>query len=113
MGSVAKGIHDGCHVVADAIVELDYIRLGYAQVFGECSVTVYTHANAVLANVQLASTAVAAMAAGYMAFARHAIAHLDVLYARTNIGYNAYIFMSNGHRSLYCLLAPFVPLVDV
>ena len=48
-----------------------------------------------------------------MAFARHTVAYFYVLYAWTHLCHNAYVFMAYGHRSLYCFLAPFVPLVDM
>ena len=69
--------------------------------------------NAVLANVLETAAAVAAVAAGNVAFARHAVAGLDVAHTRAHLLHDAHILVADGHRGLDGLLAPLVPLVDV
>ena len=110
---VAEGIHNGSHVVADARVEFHDVALGNAEVFGKRAVTVNAHADAVLANVLQAAAAIAAVAAGDVSLARHAVAHLDVAHACADFLHHAHIFVTDGHGRFDGLLAPFVPLINM
>ena len=74
---------------------------------------VYTYTNGVTAQMFSTFTAVTANTAGNVTFTGNTVAHSNVADTRTYFGYNTYILMTDGHRSLDGLLAPFVPLVDV
>ena len=113
VSSITEGVHDSRHIVRDTIVELYYVAFGDAEIFRKRTITVYTYADAVFTNVLQTTAAVTAMTTSDVTFTRYAVAHLNITHSGTYFGNNAYVFVTNGHGSLNCLLAPFVPLVDV
>jgi hypothetical protein len=113
MGGITEGVHDSGHIVRDTIVELHHIALRDAEVLSKSTITIYAYTDAVLANMLETTATVATMTTGDMSLTGNTVAHLDVAYTRANLGYYAYILVTDGHRSLDGLLAPLVPLVDV
>ena len=113
MGCISKGVHDGGHVVADTVIKFHDIALRNAKVFCKGTLTVYTHTNAVFADVLQTTTAIAAMTAGYMALTGDTVAHLDVAYTHTYLFHCTHILVADGHRCLDGFLTPFVPFIDV
>ena len=113
MGGIAKGVHDSSHIIADTVVELYDIALGNAKEFSKSAIAIDTYANAVLADMLKTTAAVAAMTAGNMTFARHAVAHFDVAHPGANLLNDANIFVADCHRRLDSFLTPFVPFINM
>jgi hypothetical protein len=113
MGGITEGVHDSGHIVRDTIVELHHIALRDAEVLSKSTITIYAYTDAVLANMLETTATVATMTTGDMSLTGNTVAHLDVTYTRTYLGYHAHILVTDGHGSLDGLLAPLVPLVDV
>lgn len=113
VGGIAEGVHDGGHVIADAIVQFHHVALGDGEVFGKGTVAVDAHADAVLADVLQSAAAVAAVSAGDVALTCDAVAHLDVAHAGAYLFHYAHVLVAYGHGGMDGFLAPLVPLVDV
>ena len=75
--------------------------------------TVDTDTNSVAAQMAAAGTAVAAVAARDVPFARHAVADRQAANLGAHLNDAAAIFVADGHRDRDGLLGPGVPLVNV
>ena len=114
MGSISERIHNCQKVIRNAGIHLHYIACRDAQIFGESSVTVHTHANGVLADVLASTTAVTAVAAGYMPLSSNAVTYLEILpHSASEFNDFTHILVANRHRGLNGVLRPLVPVVDV
>src|SRR5699024_9221519 len=74
---------------------------------------VHAHTLGVLAPLDVAGVAVAAAAAGDVAFAADPLAHMEAGDAGTQLGHLAHIFMADDHGGLDVLLGPGVPVIDM
>ena len=89
------------------------LRAGMQTILCERAVTVNADADVVLAPLDIAGVAVAAVAAGDMALAGDALADREARDARAKLGDLADILMADDLWGLDVLLRPLVPFVDM
>ena len=113
MGGVAHGVKEGHHVLRQVLVDEDHVAGRDAHVLSKSAVPVHAHALGVLAPLDVAGVAVAAVAAGDMALAADPAAHLQTLDASAQLGNLAHILMADDHGGPDVLHRPGVPVVDM
>ena len=110
---VAERIEDAGDVVGDRVRQLERVAGGDRQVLGETALAVHAHAHGVAAQVAPAGAAVAAVAAGDVAFARDAVADREAAHFAAHVDDAAEVLVADGHGHRDGLLRPGVPVVDV
>ena len=114
VGGVAEGVKEGHHVLGQGLVDDDDVGGGDADVLGKGAVPVHAHGDRVLAPLDVAGVAVAAVVAGDVALAGDPLAHVQAGDALAQLGDLAHVLMADGHgRVLDVLGGPGVPVVDV
>ncbi len=110
---VAERIEDGGQLIGDVVRQLEGVEGRDHQVFGEGTRAVHTHTNGVAAQVGATGTAVAAVAAGDVAFAGDAIADGEAAHFLADGDHLSHILVPHHHGDGNGLLGPLVPVVDV
>ena len=113
MRRVSEGVEDRGHLVADPIGDLEGVDRGNRQILGKGAGAVDTDANGVAAQMPPPGAAIAAEAAGDVAFARDAVADGEAAHLGAHVDHLADIFMTHLHRHGDGLLRPFVPFPDM
>jgi len=110
---VAEGVEERDDVLGQRLVDQDDVARGDADVLGERAVAVDADADMVLAPLDVAGVAVAAVAAGDVALAADPLADLVLVHALAQRRDLAHVFVSDDLGRLHMLLGPLVPLVDM
>ena len=115
--AVCVALPNGSRMLAMSSVtasgSLNALLAGMTQVFGEAALPVHAHAHGVAAQVAPAGAAIAAIAAGEVAFARHAIAEREAAHFAAHVDDAAEVLVAHGHGHRDGLLRPGIPVVDV
>ena len=93
--------------------ELEHVAGGKRQILRERTRAIHADTQRVAAQVAPAGAAVAAMSAGDVAFARHAVAGLDAAHFAADLDDLARVLVTDGHRHRDGFLRPRVPVVDM
>src|SRR6185369_4853910 len=110
---VAKRIEDRRQVVRDIVRNLERVESGDHQVFGECALAIDADADGIAAQVTAPGAAVAAEAAGDVAFARYAVADREAAHFLAHVDDLADVLMTDVHRHRNRLARPLVPVPDM
>ena len=113
MRGVAEGVKEGDDVLRKALVDGNDVARRDADILRERTVAVDADADVVLAPLDIAGMAVAAVTAGDMALAGDALADREARDARAKLGDLADILMADDLWGLDVLLRPLVPFVDM
>ena len=113
MRRVAERVENRRQVIGDVVGDLERVERGDHQVFGERALAVDADADGVAAQMAAPGAAVAAEAAGDVAFARHAIADREAAHFLAHVDDFAHILVADVHRHRNRLARPFVPVPDV
>ena len=113
MRGVAEGVKEGDDVLRQALVDGNDVARRDADILRERTVAVDADADMVLAPLDIAGMAVAAVTAGDMALAGDALADREARDARAKLGDLADILMADDLWGLDVLLRPLVPFVDM
>jgi hypothetical protein len=110
---VAVGVEDGGQIVADARGDLEGVEGRDHQVLGKAAGAVDAHADGVAAQVAAPGAAVAAVAAGDVAFAGDTVTERKAAHFLADLDHFADIFVAHVHGHRNGLLRPLVPVPDV
>ena len=113
MRGVAEGVEEGDNVLRETLVDGNDVACRDADELRERAVTVNADADVVLAPLDIAGVAVAAVAAGDMALAGDALADREARDACAEFRDLADILMADDLRGLNVLLRPLVPFVNM
>ena len=113
VGGVAEGVEEGDHVLVQLGVDDDDVAGGDAHVLREGAVPIHAHAVGVLAPLDVAGVAVAAVAAGDVALAADPHAHLKAGDAGAQLRDLAHVLVADDHGGLHMLRGPGGPVVDM
>ena len=110
---VAERIEDGGQFIGDVVRQLEGVEGRDHQVFGEGARAVDADPYGVAAQVGATGAAVAAVAAGDVAFAGDAIADGEAAHFLADGDHLSHILVTDHHGHGYGLLGPLIPVVDV
>jgi len=110
---IAERVENRGDLVVDRRGELEDVGGGKRQILCERAGAIHADALGVAAQMPPPGAAVAAMPAGDVSFAGHAIAGLDAAHFAADLDDLARVFVTDRHRHRNGFLRPGIPVVDV
>ncbi len=111
MCGISQRVHDGKHLIRNAVIESHYVVGGNLHILGEGTVDVHPDSYGGLADVLAAAPAIPAVPAGDVSFAGYPFTLLKFCHFTPRLGHMTHILMPDGQSHRDGLLGPVIPVV--